>query len=232
MGLYKQADFVGAPVISERDAAGSLTISGAKGLPEVYTTDGTVPTAKSTIYGSPIALPRGGTVQAVSVGPDGRLGMMASKHFAGLAPTGWKVVSVDSEDQSNGSAANAIDGNPATLWQTRSDADLVLPHQLTVDMGSVQRIAGLTYLPRQDRTHDGVVETYGFETSVDGQNWTINVESGRFGNIRNNPILQEVPFAPINARFFRFTALKELGSKGRASVAEISVLPAEGEGRQ
>jgi alpha-L-fucosidase len=231
VGLFKQADYIQAPAISERDVNGSVTISGAKGGPVVYTTDGTVPTSRSTIYRSPIPLHRGGTVQAASLAPDGRLGMMASRYLAGLSPIGWKVVTVDDQgsDQANSPAANAIDGNPNTIWQTRLNTDLALPHQLTVDMGSSQRIAGFTYLPRQDGSRDGVVETYRFETSVDGQNWT-NVDAGRFGNIDNNPVLQEVLFAPVDARFFRFTALQGLGAKGSTSAAEISVLPAEGEG--
>jgi alpha-L-fucosidase len=229
VGLFKQAEFVQAPLISERDGNGSVTISGANGLAVAYTTDGTVPTSKSTVYTSPIALPRGGTVQATCLVPGGRLGMMASKYFAGLAPIGWKVMSVDSEDANN-PAVNAIDGSPATIWQTRSSVDLALPHHLTVDMGSVRRIAGFTYVPRQDKSQDGIVDTYRFETSVDGQNWTTNVDSGRFWNIENNPVLQEVPFTPVNARYFRFTALKGIGTSGLASAAEISVLAAEGEG--
>jgi len=151
---------------------------------------------------------------------------VTSMYFAGMAPIGWKVVSADSEE-ADSPASNAIDGNPATIWQTRLDAGRLLPHQITVDMGRVQRIAGFTYLPRQDRSHDGVVDNYRFETSAEGHDWTIAVDSGRFGNIRNNPDLQEVPFAPVSARFFRFTALKEIGTNGSTSAAEISVLPAE-----
>lgn len=226
IGLFKQAELVPAPVISERDVNGSVAMSSPKGIPVVYTLDGTVPTPKSTVYSSPVALPRGGEVYAACVAPDGRLGMVTSKNFAGLAPIGWKVVSADSQE-ANSPASNAIDGNPATIWQTRLDADKSLPHQITVDMGSAQRIAGFTYLPRQDGIHNGVVENYRFETSVDGHDWTTSVDSGRFGNIQNNPELQEVPFAPVNARFFRFTALKEIGPNGLASAAEISVLSAE-----
>jgi len=226
VGLFKQAEFVQPPVISERDVNGSVTIGSSKGLPVVYTLDGTVPTPRSSVYRSAIALPRGGEVYAACVAPDGRLGMVTSKYFAGLAPIGWKVVSVDSQEATS-PASYAIDGNPNTIWQTRINADLALPHQLTIDMGSVHRIAGFTYLPRQDGSHNGVVEDYRFETSVDGHDWTKNVDSGSFGNIQNNPELQEVPFAPVNARFFRFTALKELGTNGWTSAAEISVLSAE-----
>ena len=226
IGLFKQAELFEAPKIAERDVNGSVTISSAKGLPIVYTVDGTVPTPKSAVYRSAIALPRGGEVYAACLAPDGRLGMVTSKYFAGLAPIGWKIVGVDSEEANN-PASNAIDGNPATIWQSRVNADPALTHELTVDMGKVQRIAGFIYLPRRDGARDGIVETYRFETSVDGDNWTTAIDSGRFGNIRNNPELQEVTFTPINARFFRFTALQQLGTNGGASAAEISVLPVE-----
>lgn len=227
VGLFKQAELVQAPVISERDASGGVTIGGAKSFPVVYTTDGTAPTAKSTVYnGASIAIPRGGTVQAAYATSDGRLGMMASKYFAGLAPAGWTIANVDSESGNN-AAQNAIDGSPSTFWQSSSNDDVSSPHQITVDMRSSQRIAGFAYIPRQDRNHEGVVDSYRFETSEDGQNWTTNIASGRFWNIENNPVLQEVSFAPVKARFFRFTALKTLGATNSASLAEISVLPAE-----
>lgn len=230
VGLFKQAELVQPPVIAERDGNGSVAISSPKDLPVVYTLDGTMPTARSTMYQSPVSLTRGGTVHAACLASDGRLGMMASKHFAGFVPIGWKVVSVDSQED-NSPAANAIDGNPSTIWQTRLNADLALPHQLTVDMGRSLRIGGFTYIPRQDGNRNGVVESYRFETSVDGKSWTKDVEFGSFGNMRNNPELQEVTFAPLDARFFRFTALKELGANGLTSAAEISVLPAEEDGR-
>jgi len=92
------------------------------------------------------------------------------------------------------------------------------------------RIGGFTYLPRQDGNPNGVVETYRFETSADGTHWTTNIVSGTFANIRNNPSLQQVEFAPLTARYFRFTALREINSNGWTSAAEISVLPASGDG--
>jgi len=64
-----------------------------------------------------------------------------------------------------------------------------------------------------------------FETSPDGTTWTTQVEERTFGNIRNNPILQEVRFAPVEARFFRFTALHDLDDNGWVGAAEITVLP-------
>jgi alpha-L-fucosidase len=53
------------------------------------------------------------------------------------------------------------------------------------------------------------------------------VESGVFGNIRNNPMLQEIAFPPIEARFFRFTALHDVDDNGWVGAAELTVLPAK-----
>ncbi len=229
IGLFKQAVLVAAPIIAERDANGTVTLSNSAGLPMVYSTNGAMPT---TAYTTPIALPQGGTLQAASRSPSGQIGLVATKTFPGLAPIGWKVVGVDSQetDQINGAAAHAIDGNPTTIWQTRLNSDLSLPHVLTVDMGTSHQIAGFCYLPRQDGKLDGVVDNYRFETSLDGNNWITCVEAGRFANIRNNPALQEVAFPSVNARFFRFTATHEINANGWTSVAEISVLSAVPDG--
>lgn len=232
IGLFRQSASTLPPFISDRDTNGLVTLKNSAGCRMVYTTDGTAPTTNSAVYSSPLAMMSGGTVQAACWLPDGRLGILASKSFAGLAPVGWKVVSVDSQETvgADNSAANAIDNNSSTFWHTRWNDDLTLPHYITVDMGSSHRIAGFTYLPRQDGNSNGTVESYRFETSLDGHNWTTNVVSGTFANIRNNPSLQEVTFAPANARFFRFTALREINNNGWTSASEISVLTAGASG--
>ena len=219
VGLYKQAELVQPPVISERDVNGWVTIDVPNGHSVVYTTDGSMPTSKSAVYRSRIAIPSGGGINAACLTPHGRIGMVATKWYSGYAPAGWKVVGADGQTDS---PANAIDGNPDTLWQT---GDASSPHALTVDMGRELRIGGFSYLPRQDKDLTGVVQDYTFETSVDGTTWTTNIGASRFDNIRNNPVLQEVRFAEVTARYFRFTAFKDVNGTGRASAAEISVLP-------
>jgi alpha-L-fucosidase len=232
IGLFKQSASALPPTISDRDTNGWVRLSNAAGCRMVYTVDGTEPRTNSAVYNSPIAMPLSGTVQAACLLPDGQPGVLASKSFAGLLPTGWKVVGVDSQETAgaDNAAANAIDNNSSTFWHTRWNDDLKLPHYITIDMGASHRIAGFTYLPRQDGNPNGTVESYRFETSTDGATWTTNVASGTFANIRNNPSLQEVPFAAVNARFFRFTALREINANGWTSAAEISVLPAGGNG--
>ncbi|TAL05099.1 MAG: coagulation factor 5/8 type domain-containing protein [Verrucomicrobia bacterium] len=229
IGLFKQSVNTLPPTIADRSTNGTVSLSNLAGNKMVYTVDGSAPTASSAVYTSPIALPmdRSVTVRTASVLPNGQLGIEGSRIFAGLMPIGWKVVSVDSEETggADNSAARAIDGDSATIWHTRWNADQRQPHSITVDMDKTNRIGGFTYLPRQDGLLNGVVEKYRFETSTDGANWTTNIANGSFANIQNNPSLQEVNFAPVNARYFRFTSLQAIWNSGWTSAAEISVLP-------
>ncbi|MYN21181.1 coagulation factor 5/8 type domain-containing protein, partial [Rugamonas sp. FT107W] len=169
-----------------------------------------------------------GTVRAARLLPDGRLGVAGRRDFIGLSPRGWKVVAVDNEDASH-PATFAIDGDPATWWNTRWGDDVKLPHAITVDMGRAHRIAGLVYLPRQDGQLGGTAENYRFDTSEDGVHWSAAIERGTFANIRNNPDSQQARFAPVSARYFRFTALDEVWRGGATNAAELSVIPADAE---
>jgi len=227
VGLFKQS-LPKDPTISDRSLDGSITLTHPHHLPIVYTTDGTEPTGKSPVYQSPILLPDGGTVQAAVLTPDGSLGLVASKTIVGLAPTGWKVVRNDGRNTGAAEfpAESAIDANASTSWREPATTGQSPRPSLTIDMGVVRRIGGFAYLPRQDWVFIGVVDRYKFETSLDGTHWTTNVESGVFGNIRNNPMLQEVLFAPVEARFFRFTALHDVDDNGWVGAAEITVFPA------
>lgn len=223
IGLFKQAAYVPAPSISERDRGGAVTLAATGGLRLVYTLDGSIPTAHSAVYRAPIPLAQGGSVEAVEIGPDGKPGMIAAKDFPGQAPVGWKVVDVDSQ-QTDAPASAAIDGSAETRWETAAKPGV---HHITIDMGKAQRIAGLTYLPRQDGLAYGLVRRYKVETSLDGKTWTVVVPSGEFANLRNNPELQTISFAATDARFFRFSSTQSYDESNAASAAEISVVPAK-----
>jgi len=229
VALYKQSTDLLPPAIADRGADGAVRITHPAGGKIVYTTDGSAPTVSSPVYGAPIALAASGIVKAARLQPDGRLGVVGTRNFAGLSPRAWKVVSVDSQEieQGRNGAALAIDGDSSTYWHTRWGADLKLPHAIAVDMGQVHRIAGFVYLPRQDGMLNGTVENFRLETSEDGVTWATAVERGTFANVRNNPDLQEVRFAPMKARYFRFTALDEVWRNGWTSAAELSVIPAD-----
>ena len=228
-GLFKQAVGVPPPVFSQRDAAGAVTIEASVSTTVVYTIDGTAPTERSPVYRSPLVLPQGGTLQAAALTAQGKLGLVAAKTYVGVVPAGWKISSVDGQEipEAIVAAAAAIDGSPTSFWEDRRVADAARPHSLTVDLGAPRRIGGFAYLPRQDGSLDGVVESYRVETSADGRTWTTQIDAGRFANIRNNPIFQEVNFAAVSARFLRFTVLQDVDVKGWASAAELTVLAAQ-----
>lgn len=224
VGLYRQATPVPPPTISDREDGGFVTLTAPDGVSVVYTTDGSLPTTESAVYRTPVPMPRGGTLHAALLTGQGRLGMIASKHFSGLVPTGWRVVSSEGSTEV-GEPTLAIDGKASTAWRCGKPEGATTPCRITVDMGSINEIRGFTYLPWQKGSSDGVVELFRFETSVDGVKWTANVEDGRFGNIKNNPVLQEVTFPLVKARFFRFTSLRETDGEAGMCIGEISVLP-------
>lgn len=68
-----------------------------------------------------------------------------------LNRSGWKIIYADSEehDREDGSAENAIDGNPATIWHTQWSTDSPNhPHHLIIDLGRTETLTGFRYLPR------------------------------------------------------------------------------------
>lgn len=228
VGLYLQSTDLLPPRIADRDAAGAVRIDHPAGGAIVYTTDGAAPGVDSPRYDMPLAVPANAVVKAARVLADGRLGVVASRSFVGLSPRGWQVVGGGANGGAQGTAAAlAIDGDPATFWSTDWAPARQAPHAITVDMGVSHRIAGLTYLPRQDGELNGTVEHFRFETSEDGVAWRVAVEHGGFANVRNNPALQEARFAPVRARYFRFTALDDVWRNGWTSAAELSVIPAD-----
>lgn len=207
VGLYKEAVTINAPVISGRDAQGRVTITGQSGLNIRYTLDGSAPTLSSALYSGAIDLQMGGTVTAASFGSDGLPGIFASSAFPNNAPIGWTA------------PVGAADDNSTTVWSSNG-----LPQSLTVDMGSAKSISGFTYLPPSGGG-SGTLVGYQFHTSEDGTSWTMRA-SGSFQNIVNNPILQQVDFAPCMARHIRLTGLSETTANNTMKVAELGVVPA------
>lgn len=230
VGLYRQAVDLLPPSIADRDADGNVRISHAGGGAIVYTTDGSAPTAASPVYRAPLALAGSGIVHAARLLPDGRLGAVGTRQFIGLSPRGWTVVAAGSKEtgQAGNAAALAIDGDPATFWQTRRDSTRQdNPPSIAIDMGKPRRIAGLAYLPRQDGQVGGTAVRYRFETSEDGQHWRSVIQESTFANIQNNPDWQSARFSPVTARYFRFTVLDDVWGSGAASAAELTVIPVD-----
>jgi galactose oxidase len=145
------------------------------------------------------------------------------------AHAGW-TISADSE-QTAGSAANAIDGDPSTFWTSASGR--ALPHTLTLDTGTQTPLAGLLLTPRQDGTPDGNLGQFLVETSVQGT-WWRTVAGGQLADTMST---KSVYFAATTARYLRLTARSEAGGRGTlSSLAELDLItdapaaPAAGKG--
>ena len=96
-----------------------------------------------------------------------------------LSRSGWKVQADSAEIAGEaGAAANAIDGNPATIWHTQwYSAVSPQPHSFVVDMGAGQRLGGFRYLPRAGGGN-GTIANYALYLSADGVNWGDPVAQG------------------------------------------------------
>lgn len=188
-----------------------------------YTLDGSQPTVQSAVYEQPFELPRGGTVKAQSY--DGlNAGPVASKRL-GISPKNWKIVSCSSEKAPKHSASKAIDGQLSTFWQTSKHAH---PHQLVIDLGADAMIAGITYLPRQDkRVAEGMVESGLIELSEDGATWR-SAGAFTFGNLLNDPSERSFLFEQASkARYLRFRSTTGAQGQASAGAAEIQILAEE-----
>jgi len=225
-GLFKEPAHLVAPSIL-RDKDGRVNIStGAPVAGIHYTLDGTEPTLQSPSYTEPFSLPAGGLVKARSFEADHTASEVTSLEL-GLSKSGWKVVDpvAPSSNTTRNRPENAIDEDGRTLWgtlQREPSAVGQFPQDISIDMGKTQMIKAFTYLPRQDKRTEGIVDRYIFYTSLDGMNWQKAAE-GEFSNIKSNPLEQLAPLSqPVSARYFKFSILHVVGGNG-VTVAELGV---------
>lgn len=101
-----------------------------------------------------------------------------------LNRSAWSITP-DSEERAaeNGAAVNAIDGNPNTFWHTAwSQSSPPPPHQVVIDMGRMERVTALRYLPRQIGAN-GIIARYRIYTSPNGVQWGAPVAEGDMRSI-------------------------------------------------
>ncbi|MER7948836.1 TIM-barrel domain-containing protein [Streptomyces sp. NPDC096079] len=142
---------------------------------------------------------------------------------APISQTGWSVVRADSEEKAaeNGAAANAIDGNPATLWHTRwSGNAAALPHEIQIDLGARYEVDSVTHLPRQDGGVNGRIGSYELYVSDSTSSWGTPVATGTFPD---TAAATRVAFSAKPGRYLRLRALTEAGGRGPwTSLAELT----------
>lgn len=139
-----------------------------------------------------------------------------------------KVVKADSEETAgeDGRAANAVDGNPDTIWHTEwQDASPTHPHEIVIELQPVVSVKGLTYLPRQDDNDHGSIREYEVYLSLDGKDFGKPVRTGTFAAGKEK---KTIVFKPARAAFVKLVAKSALRDAPWTSAAEIGIVQ-EGE---
>jgi len=142
----------------------------------------------------------------------------------GLLPAGSvKVLRSSSESRFNGKlAANAIDGDPRTIWHTEWKGSLARhPHELVLDLGADREIAGFRYLARQDGVWNGTIRDceFLFGDSADAAD-----RPAARASFERTVAPQEVRCAPVKGRYVRIRILSEVNGGPWASIAELGVI--------
>jgi phospholipase C len=134
------------------------------------------------------------------------------------------VVHVDSQETvgENGKGANAVDGDPNTIWHTQwQDDSPPYPHEIVIELTPSATIKGFTYLPRQDDSDHGTIKDYELYLSNDGDDFGRPVAKGSFEGGKE---LKTVSFPPKQCRFVKLKALSEINGEAWTSAAEIGVV--------
>ncbi|QXV64703.1 alpha-L-fucosidase [Mucilaginibacter sp. 21P] len=218
-GLFKEPDHLSPPII-RKTKDGKIEITTDAPVRALrYTIDGKSPGILSKVYNGPFSLVDGGTVKALSFSNSQKQSAVAVTTFD-QDKNGW---SVSSSLPSIPEALNrAIDDNEQTFWfdeKNEQESDI---REIIVDMGKPKLITAFTYLPRQDKKPEGIINSYEFYTSDDGKTWSAN-SIGEFANIISNPIKQVVSLGkPITARYFKLAAKRIINNRNPA-IAEIGI---------
>ena len=139
-------------------------------------------------------------------------------------------------------AQAATDGNPSTFWESllASTLDPNPPHFITLDLGKVSPVTGISYQPRQDGCIDGAIMQYEIYLSSDGVNWLTQTAGGSFDygpdwrsfacNNASFPLTHTLNFPATNARY---VSMKALGSvpdddPWAATAGEVKIYVANG----
>ena len=133
----------------------------------------------------------------------------------------WQIVSFDSEQGGKESAANAIDGDPSTIWHTEySPAKPACPHEIVIDFGKTYRVSSFIYQGRSDGSNGRVLD---YEVTFSNSP-TIFGAPSLVGTLRNTDERQIVELqTPVTARYMRFVAYRVVDGKEYASVAELDI---------
>lgn len=215
LGVYNAPLILDSPLIS-RNQNGDVSISSDDIGPYFYfTLDGSEPTSRSTKYTVPIKTDGKIVVRAIAYDPASGKSSPVTQEKFDVTRAGWNVVGMNDEN-----IKLLLDGNIATAWHQR---DSEMPVDLIIDLGGNYNLCGFKYLPDQNRWSSGIISNYEFYVSDNNVDWKL-VSQGEFANIKNNPVWQVKEFQPIEARYIKFKALKNISGDHVTGYAEIDVI--------
>ena len=113
--------------------------------------------------------------------------------------THWKVLRVDSEEtqRENGSANNARDGNPSTIWHTEwSEREAPYPHEIVIDLGAKVSATAIRLLPRQGGARNGLPKAVSVWLSNELDQW-------------NQPVIEKTIDSGFNLKQLDFPKVGE-----------------------
>ena len=213
IAVYRAPEIL-SPVTVLRNKKGEVTLSCESKDPVIfYTLDGSEPTASSTRYTEPFALPEGGTVKARAFINNHMQSSETVREDFDIAPAKWSIVSPEGR-----AIERAIDGNPNSVC--------VLPEQqpaIAINLGEELILKGFSYHPVNGSS--GNILRYNFYASNDGKKWDKLRSNALFDNIQNNPIKQFVRFErPVKASYIKLEAIETVVTGQRVTIGEIEVI--------
>lgn len=223
IGLYFAPVLLSDPVY-KFDLDGNLTFGTIEEGIDIFYALGKSPEESEFVkYDGPIALPLGGTVHYYSM--DVASGNRTETIIAelGISKSDWSLHSSMGQKRNHG--LKMIDNDKKTFYTIENIDGSEKEVAVVVDLGSIFRIGGFGYLPRQDGQKSGIIEQYRLYVSKDGVQWKTLVAQGFFDNIGNNPVRQIKHFqnGPYEARYVKFVAKSTIENDPTISIAELDV---------
>ncbi len=133
---------------------------------------------------------------------------------------GESIVACTSREPGEGEPENILDGDLSTIWHSQYGTTVgSFPHSVTVKLAEKKTLKGLICHGRSDGVNGRVANCI-VEVSLDGENWTLAAAM----KLSNTSDPQRIKFdKPMEARFYRFTALDNHYGNDFASMAEIEI---------
>lgn len=186
-----------------------------------YTLDGTEPSIHSLRYTKPFQVEKPLQIKAVAYDSASQRYSEVLTKKLDISKKDWKILEVSSGNIQK--AIALIDEDPISEFYTAQSGKKQF---VTIDLAKEHTLKGFSYLPPQARWAYGTVSHYEFYISSDAKKWNL-VSQGEFSNVKNNPILQEIEFTPVKARYVKFVALEQTDTSNAAGFSEIGIITQE-----